>query len=105
MAQLVLTRLGVPRPLCTPLRQSAPKSLFSLSPVFGTVVSYLSGHLKQSWHGIWVSRFDADACLYDGGGDGDDDGDRKGYKRKRIIGYSGTSVQGTLWGPTKVSLE
>ena len=48
MAQLVLTRLDVPRLLGTPLRQSAPKSLFSLSPVFGTVVFYLSGRLKQS---------------------------------------------------------
>ena len=54
---------------------------------------------------IWVSRVDADACLYDGGDDGDDDGDRKGYNRKIIIGYNGTSTQGTLSGPRKVSLE
>ena len=51
---------------------------------------------------IWVSRVDADACLYDDGGG---DGDRKGYNRKIIIGYNGTSVQGTLSGPRKVSLE
>ena len=53
---------------------------------------------------IWVSRVDADACLYDDGG-GDDDSDRKGYNRKIIIGYNGTSIQGTLSGPMKVSLE
>ena len=52
---------------------------------------------------IWVSRVDADACLYDGGDGGDDD--RKGYNRKIIIGYNGTSTQGTLSGPRKVFLE
>ena len=54
---------------------------------------------------IWVSRVDDDACLYDGGDGGDDDSDRKGYNRKIIIGYNGTSTQGTLSGPRKVSLE
>ena len=54
---------------------------------------------------IWVSRVDADACLYDDGDGGDGDADRKGYNRKIIIGYNGTSVQGTLSGPRKVSLE
>ena len=52
-----------------------------------------------------VSRVDGDACLYDDGDGGDDDSDRKGYNRKIIIGYNGTSTQGTLSGPRKVSLE